>query len=176
MTLISKKIEFTCHPFSVERLDLKDGPHPYYRLISADWVTVAAITKEKKLVLVEQFRAGAFEHTLEAPGGIVDPGEDPMIAIQRELEEETGYVSQIWQPLYSINPNPALNNNRIHLFLAKECYLNDPRQRFPDAAEEINVHLIDWAKVQEEVFAGRINHALSALCFLSAKTVLGTDL
>ena len=64
----------------------------YHRLDCPNWVNTFVITKEKKLILVEQRRAGTFEMTLESPGGVIDPGEDPKRAALRELEEETGYT------------------------------------------------------------------------------------
>jgi len=57
-----------------------------------DSVQVLCITKEGDVVLVQQYRAGPEELSLELPGGGLEEGEDPLGAGIRELEEETGYV------------------------------------------------------------------------------------
>lgn len=57
-----------------------------------DSVQVLCITKEADVVLVQQFRAGPEELSLELPGGGIEKDEDPLEAGIRELEEETGYV------------------------------------------------------------------------------------
>jgi len=58
---------------------------------SGDWVNVVALTHDDRIVLIRQFRFGTEQVTLEIPGGIIDPGEAPLFAAQRELLEETGY-------------------------------------------------------------------------------------
>jgi 8-oxo-dGTP pyrophosphatase MutT (NUDIX family) len=57
-----------------------------------DSVQVLCITKDTDVVLVQQFRAGPEQLTLELPGGGLEKGEDPFQAGIRELVEETGYA------------------------------------------------------------------------------------
>ena len=64
---------------------------PFVIMDTADWVNVIARTVRGEVVLVEQFRHGTGEVTVEIPGGMVDPGETPLTAGLRELAEETGY-------------------------------------------------------------------------------------
>jgi len=66
--------------------------HDYYVLDLADAVHVVALTPDGEVLLVRQFRAGSGRDSLEIPGGLVDPGEDPCTAGARELLEETGYA------------------------------------------------------------------------------------
>src|SRR5688572_12645000 len=59
-------------------------------------VTIFALTAEKELLLVEQYKHGIGEICLEVPGGVMDKSE-PLAEAQRELLEETGYHSSRWQ-------------------------------------------------------------------------------
>ena len=58
------------------------------------WVNIIPITPQNDVVLVDQYRFGSEKSSLEIPGGMVDPGEDPMEAAIRELLEETGFVGK----------------------------------------------------------------------------------
>jgi 8-oxo-dGTP pyrophosphatase MutT (NUDIX family) len=83
-----------------------------------DWVDVIALTREVNIVLVEQYRHPIRQVRTEFPAGAVEGDETALAAIQRELREETGYVSDDWHLLGSAAVNPAWQNNRIHSFLA----------------------------------------------------------
>lgn len=125
---------------------------------SADWVNVIALTDDDRLVLVEQFRFGIDEFSLEVPGGVMEAGEDPVAAGLRELAEETGYAGAQARLLGSIHPNPAIQSNRCHLVLVENC--TKVHELAWDEDEEIRV----VATPVEEVFAlarrGGITHAL----------------
>ncbi|MFT3868625.1 MAG: NUDIX hydrolase [Nibricoccus sp.] len=52
----------------------------FYVVHSTDWVNVIAVTPDHHLVLVRQFRFGVNDFSIEIPGGVMDPGEDPITA------------------------------------------------------------------------------------------------
>src|SRR5690606_30589787 len=96
--------------------------HPYHRINCPDWVNILPITASGDAVLICQSRAGNFRNTLEIPGGVVDPHEKDLTQTAlRELEEETGYTTSRVLPLAAINPNPAIQTNKLHMFLALDC-------------------------------------------------------
>lgn len=164
------------HPFDVEEVHLFDRKKqanlesPYYRLKCPDWVNVLPVTADGKAVLIQQSRVGSFQHELETPGGVVDSDEtkDPTLTAARELEEETGYTSQRILSLGSFNPNPAIMNNRVHIFVALGAHPNPTRQCFPDEGEDISVSLYPVSELNELVRHGRISHSLSAMTVLLA--------
>src|SRR6516225_4371402 len=95
------------------RSRLSGRTHDYYVLYLADAVTVIALTPDDRLVLVRQFRAGSVHDSLEPPGGLLEPGEDPCAAGARELLEETGYAGDPPRLIATLWPNPALLSMRI---------------------------------------------------------------
>lgn len=173
-TIIDQRSVLKTIPFEVEELHLRDErsgdiQHPYHRLKCHDWVNVLAVTHQGEAVLIKQSRAGVLADVLETPGGMVDPKEkDTMMAALRELEEETGYTSQRVLPLGSINPNPALFNNRLHMFLALGCHINPQRRHFPDQGECIETQLIPVTELERMVKWGEINSCLCALTVMMA--------
>ena len=124
-----------------------------------DSVNVIAITTDRKVVMVEQFRHGTRAVCLEIPAGLVDPGEDPAVAARRELLEETGYGGAAdLTSLGWCHPNPAYMTNRGHTFLIEGVH----RMREPqlDEGEDIRVRLVDEGRIEALVVEGGITNSL----------------
>ena len=83
-------------------------------------VAIVAFDREGRLVLTRQFREGVGRELLELPAGIVDEGEDELVAAQRELAEETGLCGGRWRRLRRLYPSPGFLREPITLFLAEE--------------------------------------------------------
>lgn len=103
-------------------------------------VAIAARFEDGRLALVRQYRHAARRALLEVPAGRLEPGEDPLAAAQRELEEETGLRARRWRRLQSFYPAPGFCTERLHLFLAEglEPAPADSRLR-PDEDEELTL-------------------------------------
>lgn len=129
----------------------------------SDWANVVALTAAGEVVLIRQYRFGSDEVTLEIPGGLVDPGETPIEAARRELREETGYEAERLVSLGSVAPNPAMQRNRLHCFLAEGCREVGAPQ--PDEGEDIEVVLQPLTAVPRLLASGEISHALVAVAF-----------
>lgn len=128
-----------------------------------DWVNIIAIGDDDAVALVRQWRFGTAAESLEIPGGMVDPGEGPLAAAQRELLEETGYRAAEWTPLGVVDPNPAFLSNRCWMFLATS--LEKVGEAQGDGKEEIS---LEWASIDDipAMFdSGRISHSLVVSAF-----------
>lgn len=125
---------------------------------SPDWVNVVALDKQENLILIRQFRVGTASFTLEVPGGMVDPGEHPRDTAARELYEECGYRAERIVDLGFVEPNPAIFNNRAHMFLAEGC--EHVGAQVLDEGEDIEVVPTPIAEALRMLHAGQITHAL----------------
>ena len=105
------------------------------------------------MVLIRQFRFGTWSTTLEIPGGMLDSGEDAKAAAARELEEETGYRPSQVVLLGVTEPNPAIQNNRLHHYLATGCV--KVHGGAPDESEDIDVELVQQEQLDALVRSGR---------------------
>lgn len=147
------------------RLETQDARRTidFYLLRSPDWVNVIPLTDDGRVVLVRQYRVGPEELTLEVPGGVCDAGELPALAAARELREETGFEAREIVPLGFVHPNPAIQSNRCHSFLARGARrVADPT---PEPFEQIEVELFALAEIPRLVREGAITHALVVSAF-----------
>ena len=145
----------------------------FYVIENPDWVNVIPITKSGELVLIEQFRHGTHDFTLEIPGGMVDHKETPAECAKRELEEETGYLTGDLIEIGRSSPNPALQYNRMYHFLATECEYTG-KLGF-DEHESISNRLVRVKEIPEMIRDGTIDHSLviAAFHFLSLEGDIG---
>jgi 8-oxo-dGTP pyrophosphatase MutT (NUDIX family) len=146
------------------RLDMMRHPagsyvHRCLVLEAPDWVNVVALTPDRRVVMVEQFRFGSGEISLEPPAGIVEPHEASLAAAQRELLEETGYGGGTWRYLGAVQPNPAFLSNLCHHWLVEG--VAPQRPPVPDPGEALRVSLMTPEALRDAVAAGRLKHVLA---------------
>jgi ADP-ribose pyrophosphatase len=148
--------------FEIRRLEIEDsGGNPRgdaYVLDCRDWCNVVAVTPEDEIVLVWQYRFGTDALSLEIPGGVIDAGEMPAHAASRELREETGYEAERWEPLVVVEPNPAIQGNRCHTFVARGARATASTAF--DAQEELETVLVPGDRVADLLDGGQVTHAL----------------
>ncbi|MDR8393721.1 NUDIX hydrolase [Aliifodinibius sp. S!AR15-10] len=140
------------------RLNSENIEGDFYIIDAPNWVNVIAITADREVVLVEQFRFGVDKPSLEIPGGVCDPGESPLETAKRELQEETGYISKKWSSLGKVSANPAIMNNYNYFFLAEECEPNGTMNL--DQHERIKVHKLSYQDFLDRVEDGTIDHSI----------------
>ncbi|TAH36970.1 MAG: NUDIX hydrolase [Planctomycetota bacterium] len=154
---------FRVHEDFYDHPDLH-GERSFFVVRCPDWVNVLALTSEREIVFIRQFRPGVGAVRLEIPGGIVEPGEEPAATAARELLEETGYRGGPPQWLCTVEPNPALQDNRCHSFLVRDAVA--VQEAAGDGDEVIQVQLEPRSRLSALLREGRIEHALIRVALL----------
>ena len=126
----------------------------FYILEYPEWVNVIAITEKGDFVLERQYRHGTQTVEYEICAGVIEKGEEPLAAAQRELFEETGYGGGEWN-LYCITaPNPAAMTNRNYTFLAKGVKLISSQHL--EMTEDIDVIVLSREDVKKILKEGKM--------------------
>lgn len=154
---------FTVHE-ERSRSPRTDREHTFFVIDSPDWVNIIPVTGDGRLVFIRQYRHGTKEVTLEVPGGMVDPEDgSPATAARREMQEETGYDSDDIVYLGKVAPNPAIQSNYCHTYLARGARrVSQPRL---EGAEDIELALVAPEDVPGFILDGTIDHALVVTAF-----------
>jgi ADP-ribose diphosphatase len=165
---LASEIAYACRIFSIRRdrsrFSRDQAEHDFHVLESTDWVNIIPITRAADVVMVRQFRHGIRDCTLEIPGGMVDAADpSPLVAARREMIEESGYDSDRVEGLGSIHPNPAIQNNHCHSFVAYD--VESRHDTHFDTTEETEVVLVPLARIPDLIRAGEITHALVVVAF-----------
>lgn len=134
-------------------------------------VGVIAVTSEREVFMVSQYRIAAKSMMLEIPAGKLELGEDPYEAAVRELEEETGYKNKSELiPLGAYYATPGYCSEKLTLYLAKE--LEYVGQHLDDG-EFLNVSKYPLDTLYEMVMNNEIHDCKTAIAILKAKAILG---
>lgn len=129
----------------------------------SSWAIIVPVTKDGEFILVRQFRAGTNSDTLEFPGGSINKNEDVIKAAARELQEETGAVSDNIIPLGVIDPNPAFMTNKCYAFAALGCSF-DGRQQL-DLFEDTEPETVKEERLKEMMKNGEFTQSLSIAAY-----------
>lgn len=128
----------------------------------ADWdfihhngaAAMVAEDADGKIIVIRQWRPGAEGEILELPAGGINPGEEPMAAAVRELREETGALCNEAHPLLMIQPSPAYNDEKVHMFY---CNVTGYAELELDENEYVTIERYSLEELIDKIMHGEIS-------------------
>ena len=131
-------------------------------------VAVIAVTKDNKIILVEQFRKALERSIIEIPAGKIEIGEAPEITALRELEEETGYTTDNLQYIQSFSTSPGFADEIIHLYFADNIVKMEQPVGL-DEDEFVELLHVSLTQMEEMVKKQQIYDAKTAFAYIWLK-------
>lgn len=162
---LSTKMAFDHRWFKVrqDEVQLPNGKilDDYFVWVKDDVSMVVPFTEDGKFVMVRQYKHGAGMVVTEFPAGFIHKGEDPLLGAERELVEETGYVSQEIVPLITVTNDATKETSKVFIYLAKNAELKAGTSF--DDTEDIELLLLSPTEVFQKILEGEILVSASVL-------------
>jgi ADP-ribose pyrophosphatase len=124
----------------------------------AECIAVVAVDDSGEILLVKQYRKAIEKDLLEIPAGGIEPGEDPEIAVKRELQEEIGFLPGKVKKLAGFYSSPGFCTEYLHLYLATELKLS---QLLAEDTAAIEIVRIQPSQIMSLIESGQIKDAKS---------------
>ncbi len=124
----------------------------------ADCVAIIAIDANDNVLLVNQFRKSVEKELLEIPAGGIEPGEDPVTTVCREMQEETGYLPRKVERLGGFYSTPGYCTEYLYLYLATDLI---PSQLHAEDTENIRLVRVPVSQIPGLITSGSICDAKS---------------
>jgi ADP-ribose pyrophosphatase len=149
-------VEHTWYTLRQDTVQLPDGRivDDYFVSVRHDVVLILAVTDDRQVPLVRQYKHGVQQVLLELPGGYLDDGEHPLEAAQRELLEETGYASDEMYLLAQVYGDPTKDTNTFSLYLAHNA--RKIQEQSLDQTEDITVECVPLKDLKRLILQGSI--------------------
>ena len=179
------KLLETKHPVHNQWLDLREETYrmpdgstagPFFTFSKKSYVVIVALNEAGQYIFVRQYRQGIGRVTVEFPAGAIETTvrhpdrETAFAAAKRELQEETGCVSEQWQFLEEIASLPTSNDDYAYLYLARDCHhVSDQKL---DATEFLDYETHTTEEIRAMITDGTFPQPVHALAWYMAKEAL----
>ena len=143
----------------VDTVRMADGRETKREIVEhSECVAIVAVDADNNVLLVRQFRKSIEKELLEIPAGGIDPGEDPVTTVRRELQEETGYLPRRVERLGGFYSAPGYCTEYLHLCLAADLV---PSQLHAEDTESISLVPVPLSEIPRLIASGGICDAKS---------------
>ncbi|ASN05451.1 NUDIX hydrolase [Virgibacillus necropolis] len=133
-------------------------------------VAIIPITKDKKIIFVEQYRKPLEKSLVEIPAGKLEPGEKPEATAVRELEEETGYTTNELEFVASFYTSPGFADELMYIYVSNK--LEELKEKIDgDEDEFVEILELTLEEAQQYVKENRIQDAKTNYAILYLQTL-----
>jgi ADP-ribose pyrophosphatase len=146
------------YPLFIHKVKLPNGTviDDYYVSKLGDVAMIVAITPNKEIVFVKQYKHGVRDIILELPAGRID-NKSPEQAAKVELEEETGFIADKLISIGSIYVAPSKDSTITYAYLVNNVSIQGKQKL--DATEEIEIVYVPIHELDEKIKNGEIKAA-----------------
>lgn len=132
-------------------------------------VAVLAVDADDRVLLINQYRHPIRTREWELPAGLLDiPGEDPLLAAQRELAEEADVVAADWRELITFASSPGGSDETIQIFEARELSAASEVYLRTEEEAELVLRWVPLVEVVEAALAGQLRNSILLVAVLAA--------
>ena len=124
--IVENDVVYKAEPWiqvSKQQLRLPNGKlvYDFHQVKMPEYSVVVAKTPDGRMIMIKQYKHGVGEVSLMLPGGLIEKEEESLVAVKRELLEETGYIADNWQSLGCFVANANYGCGNAHVFLAQNA-------------------------------------------------------
>ena len=143
----------------VDTVEMPSGRKTTREIVEhSDCVAVVAVDSDGNVILVSQFRKPVEKELLEIPAGGIEPGEDPVSTVSRELREEIGYLPRKVDRIGGFYSAPGYCTEYLYLYLATDLV---PSQLYAEDTENISLVRVPVSQILSLITSGKICDAKS---------------
>ncbi len=150
----------------VDQVVLPNGQQTTREIVNHPGAVAVMAFVDQKLLVVEQYRKALEKSQIEIPAGKLDPGEEPIDAAYRELEEETGYRAESLTWVTSFYTSPGFADEILHLYVAEQLY---PSKAHLDEDEFLECKSITLEQAEQYIAEAKISDAKTILAIYAWK-------
>lgn len=152
--ILQRRLVAESRVFRIEQVDLlfANGVQRTFERIpgGSDSVLILPLRDPETLLLIREYSAGTDRYELGLPKGIIEPGEDPLVAANREIREEVGYAARDLRLIHRLSLVPGYIGHHTQVVLARDLY---PSPLPGDEPEPIEV--VPWPLCDLDALLGR---------------------
>jgi|SRR6187200_298584 ADP-ribose pyrophosphatase len=148
-----------------DKVEIRTGKIMHYTWYkSSDVVIIVPFINKDTLVMIRQYRYPLRKVLLEFPAGHIENGEDAEKTAKRELLEETGYLANEIQYIYTYHPSVSKSRQRVHIFRAKD--LIEDKSNYDGTEDIVRLEIVSIGKLENMIKKRRIQNAGTLIAYL----------